>query len=128
MGNEDYIDHWTNKWADLLQVNRKFLGTEGSKPFRDWIRNEIAGNTPYDEFVRKILTASGSNKVNPPASYYKILRKPEDTMENTTHFSLPLDSTATNATTIPLSAGRRTNTTSYLLLRPDGSEERPCFR
>ena len=88
VGNEDYIDHWTNKWADLLQVNRKFLGTEGSKPFRDWIRNEIAGNTPYDEFVRKILTASGSNKVNPPASYYKILRKPEDTMENTTHLFL----------------------------------------
>ena len=28
VGNEDYIDHWTNKWADLLQVNRKFLGTE----------------------------------------------------------------------------------------------------
>ena len=26
VGSEDYIDHWTNKWADLLQVNRKYLG------------------------------------------------------------------------------------------------------
>ena len=27
-----------------------------------WIRNELASNTPYDEFVRKILTATGSTK------------------------------------------------------------------
>lgn len=88
IGNEDYIDHWTNKWADLLQVNRKFLGPEGASSFRAWIRAEVAANTPYDDFVRKILTASGSNKANPPASYFKILRTPEDTMENTTHLFL----------------------------------------
>ena len=72
VGSDDYIDHWTNKWADLLQVNRKFLGTEGSSAFRSWIRNEVANNTPYDEFARKIITASGSNKDNPAASYYKL--------------------------------------------------------
>ncbi|MBL67555.1 MAG: hypothetical protein CMO74_03735 [Verrucomicrobiales bacterium] len=88
IGSEEFIDHWANKWADLLQVNRKFLGTEGSKAFRAWIRNEIKENTPYDEFARKILTAKGSNKANPPASYYKILRKPDETMENTTHLWL----------------------------------------
>ena len=88
VGNNDYVDHWANKWADLLQVNRKFLGTEGAKAFRDWIRNEVKTNTPYDEFARKILTASGSNKTNPPASYYKILRKPDAIMENTTHLWL----------------------------------------
>jgi WD40 repeat protein/mono/diheme cytochrome c family protein len=88
VGNENYIDHWSNKWADLLQVNRKFLGAEGAKAFREWIRNEVKTNTPYDEFARKILTASGSNKTNPAASYYKILRKPDAIMENTTHLWL----------------------------------------
>ncbi len=88
VGSEDYVDHWSNKWADLLQVNSKFLGADGAKAFRDWIRNEIAKNTPHDQFARKIITASGSNKDNPPASYYKILRKPDDTMENTTHLFL----------------------------------------
>ena len=88
IGSEEYIDRWSNKWADLLQVNRKFLGPEGSKMFREWIRNEIKANTPYDEFARKVLTATGSNKENPPASYYKILRKPTETMENTTHLWL----------------------------------------
>ncbi len=88
IGSEPFIDHWTNKWADLLQVNRKFLGAEGADLFRKWIRDEVKNNTPYDVFARKVLTASGSNKENPAASYYKILRTPEDTMENTTHLFL----------------------------------------
>lgn len=88
IGSEAYIDYWTNKWADLLQVNRKFLGVEGSTKFRDWIRQAVAENRPYDELARQILTAKGSNNDNPPASYYKVLRTPEDTMENTTHLFL----------------------------------------
>ncbi len=88
VGSDAYVDQWANKWADLLQVNRKFLGAEGAKLFRDWIRKEIADNTPYDQFVRKIVAAQGSNKENPAASYYKILRDPDATMENTTHLFL----------------------------------------
>jgi hypothetical protein len=88
IGSDAYIEYWSNKWADLLQVNRKFLGPEGSAAFRAWIRGEIAKSTPYDEFARKVLTASGSNKDNPPASYFKILREPTATMENTTHLFL----------------------------------------
>lgn len=88
IGNPEFVEFWTNKWSDLLQVNRKFLAPEGAKLFREWIRKEVAENTPYDKFAQKIITATGSNKDNPPASYYKILRTPEDTMENTTHLFL----------------------------------------
>lgn len=88
VGNPDYIDFWTNKWSDLLQVNGKFLGREGATLFRDWIRKQIETNTPYNQFVSEIITATGSNKTNPAASYYKILRTPEDIMENTTHLFL----------------------------------------
>lgn len=88
IGNDDFIDHWTNKWADLLQVNGKFLGSQGAADFRAWIRAEIAANTPYDDFVRKVLTATGSTRENPAASYYKILRDPLDAMENTTQLFL----------------------------------------
>jgi WD40 repeat protein len=88
IGSEAYIEYWTNKWADLLQVNRKFLGVEGSVKFREWIRQAVAENRPYDQFAHQILTATGSNNDNAPASYFKILRTPEDTMENTTHLFL----------------------------------------
>ena len=88
IGSPEYVDYWSNKWSDLLTVNRKYLGNEGAKLFHDWIRKEVDANTPYDEFARKILTASGSNKTNPPASYYKVLREPTAIMENTTHLFL----------------------------------------
>jgi hypothetical protein len=88
IGSKESVEYWTNKWADLLQVNRKFLDVEGAAAFRKWIRHEVESNTPYDQFARKILTASGSNRENPAASYYKILREPDLTMENTTHLFL----------------------------------------
>jgi len=85
VGNDSFVEHWSNKWADLLQVNRKYLGVEGSKAFRAWIREQVAADVPYDKFAYSLLTASGSNRENPAASYYKILRTPAETMENTTH-------------------------------------------
>jgi len=88
IGNPDYVDYWTNKWADLLQVNRKFLGVEGSAAFRNWIRAQVAANLPYDQFVRSIVTATGSNRENPASAYFKILRDPASTMENTTQLFL----------------------------------------
>ena len=88
IASDEFVDHWTNKWADLLQVNRKYLGPEGAAAFRGWIRQQVELNTPYDQLVRTLLTSSGSNNENPAASYYKILRKPDDIMENTTHLFL----------------------------------------
>lgn len=88
IGSPEFIDYWTNKWADLLQVNRKYLAPEGAAAFRQWIRTEVEKNTPYDQFVRKVITAKGSNKDNPAASYFKILREPASIMENTTHLFL----------------------------------------
>ncbi|MFP6867500.1 MAG: DUF1549 domain-containing protein, partial [Roseibacillus sp.] len=88
IGSPEFIEHWTNKWADMLMVNSKYLGGEGAKIYRGWIRAEVEKNTPYDEFAYKILTASGSNKENPPASYFKIHRTPDLLMENTTHLFL----------------------------------------
>ncbi len=88
IGNPDFVDHWGNKWADMLQVNSKFLGTEGATSLRSWIKQQVAENTPYDRMAYRIITATGSTKDNPAAAYYKIVRTPEDLVENTTHLFL----------------------------------------
>jgi hypothetical protein len=85
VGSTDFVDHWANKWADLLQVNRKFLGTEGAEAFRKYIRESIASNKPYNKMCYELLTGSGSNVDHPAAAYFKILRDPDAAMENTTH-------------------------------------------
>ncbi len=90
VGSVDFVDHWSNRWNDLLQVNRKFLGVEGAEAFRKHIRDSVAKNVPYDKFCYKLLTGTGSNVANPEAAYFKILRDPDLAMENTTHLFLAI--------------------------------------
>lgn len=88
IGGAEFVDYWTSKWSDLLQVNSKFLGHEGASRFREWIRAKVASNTPYDRFAAEILNAKGSTYENPAAAYYKVLRKADVVMENTTQLFL----------------------------------------
>ena len=83
-----YVDHWTLKWGDLLQNNRKYLGEKGAYEFREWIRESIAQNKPYDRMVREMLTARGSSYENPAANFYRVTRDPKPTMEKTTQVFL----------------------------------------
>jgi Protein of unknown function (DUF1553)/Protein of unknown function (DUF1549)/Bacterial Ig-like domain (group 2) len=85
VGSTDFVDHWANRWSDLLQVNRKFLGVEGAEAFRKYIRESVVTNKPYDRFSYELLTGTGSNVEHPAAAYFKILRDPDLAMENTTH-------------------------------------------
>jgi hypothetical protein len=90
VGSEAFVEQWTNRWADLLQVNRKFLGDKGAAGLRAWIHDAVAKNKPYDQFAYDVLTAAGSNVENPPAGYYKTLRTPDAAMENTTQLFLAI--------------------------------------
>ncbi len=88
VGSEGFVEHWSNKWADMLMVNRKFLGDVGATAFRKWIRDAVSENRPYDKFAYQIITAAGSNVENPPGAYYKTLRTADAVMENTTQLFL----------------------------------------
>jgi hypothetical protein len=76
IGNPDFVEHWSNKWADLLQCNSKALGEKAVWVFRDWIRQAVADNTPYDQFVSELLTAKGSSYHEPAVNYMRVLREP----------------------------------------------------
>ena len=84
----EFVDHWTHKWADLLQSNRKFLGERGVWLFQQWIHQAIAQNRPYDEFVRDLITANGSTYQNPAANYFRVSREYTAAVENTTQLFL----------------------------------------
>ncbi|WP_145195430.1 DUF1549 and DUF1553 domain-containing protein [Planctomycetes bacterium Poly30] len=88
LGSPDYVDYWTNKWCDLLQVNSGLIGDEGARRFHDWVQSAVVSNAPYDGFVRDILTATGSTLTNPPANFFKVHREPDLAMETTTQLFL----------------------------------------
>ena len=83
-----YVDQWSHKWSDLLLSNRKFINEKGVWAFRNWIRQAVAENQPYDEFVYELMTTSGSTLENPAANYYRIAREPREVMENMTQVFL----------------------------------------
>jgi hypothetical protein len=76
LASDDYIEFWANKWADLLQCNSENLGQKSVWLYRNWIRQQIAQNTPYDRMVRSLLTAQGSSFENPAVNYLRVLREP----------------------------------------------------
>jgi hypothetical protein len=76
LGSNDYVEFWANKWADLLQCNSENLGQKSVWLYRNWIRQQVADNVPYDKFVRTLLTAKGSSYDNPAVNYLRVLREP----------------------------------------------------
>ncbi len=88
LNSEQYVDYWTLKWGDLLRSNRKYMSGRGMWAFREWLRQSIAENKPYDRLVRELLTAVGSNTKNPAANYFLASRDAKHTMETTTQLFL----------------------------------------
>jgi hypothetical protein len=79
----EYADFWTLKWSDVLRNNRKAVQVKGVHVFHHWLRGHLERNTPFDQVVRELLTASGSTFANPPANYYRIARDPQNLAETT---------------------------------------------
>ena len=72
----DYADRFAQKWCDVLRIKRRGQKDRiaGTTSFHRWVRNALAVNKPYDEFVREIVAASGNVSVNPTAQWYAEVR------------------------------------------------------
>ncbi|QDV33738.1 DUF1549 and DUF1553 domain-containing protein [Tautonia plasticadhaerens] len=90
LGRPEYVDFWAMKWADRLGCNQRFTGHKGAYSYYRWIRDQVAANIPFDEFARAIVTADGPNYVNPPASFYRRIRDPEEAVETVSQVFLGL--------------------------------------
>ena len=73
----EYADFWAMRWADLLRVDRVAISPRGAVAMNRWLRDSLAANRPYDEFVRKIVAAQGRTLAVGPASFYKALTAPD---------------------------------------------------
>jgi hypothetical protein len=73
----EFADYWAMKWSDLLRVKAEFpinLWPNAAQSYFHWIRASIRENKPYDQFVRELLTASGSNFRAPPVNFYRAMQ------------------------------------------------------
>jgi hypothetical protein len=83
----EYSYFFANRWADVLRVKRGKNNNQTNRvyatfAFHDWIRQSIAQDKPYNEFVREILAAVGDESRSPPTMWYRDLLKPEQFVDD----------------------------------------------
>jgi len=74
----EHVDYWAMKWSDVLKVKAEFpvkLWPNAAQAYHRWIRESIARNKPYDQFVRELLTSSGSNFRDGPVNFYRAIQE-----------------------------------------------------
>ncbi|MGE5608455.1 MAG: DUF1553 domain-containing protein [Bacillota bacterium] len=77
---DEFADYWALKWGDLLRAKAEFpinLWPNAVQAYHRWIRTSLKENKPYDQFVRELLTASGSNFRVPEVNFYRALQSKE---------------------------------------------------
>lgn len=74
----EYVDHWANQWADLLRPNPYRVGIKAVLNYDNWIREQFRQDVPYDEFVRRLVTAKGSTWRNGAVTLYRDRRSPDE--------------------------------------------------
>jgi hypothetical protein len=70
----EFVDLWTLKWSDLLQVRtiQNAVYTKSIQLYRNWLKEQILAGVPLNTLAAKLLTATGSNIENPAANFYSL--------------------------------------------------------
>ena len=79
----EFTDYWAYKWSDLLLVTKRKLPLPAVWAYYKWIRDQVATNTPWDQFARRLLMARGSTLENGAANYFVMTPDPRDLSEKT---------------------------------------------
>ena len=76
LGRKEFTEMWVMKWAELLQI-RTFnkdgqqVSYKAALNYYQWLSERIAGNMPFNELVKKLLSAKGGTFSNPATNYFQ---------------------------------------------------------
>ncbi|MEX0818008.1 MAG: DUF1549 domain-containing protein [Pirellulaceae bacterium] len=91
LDSADHAEYFANKWSAILRNKRRQEYDKiATFAFYDWIRQSIYENKPYDQFVREILTASGTPGTNAPVAWYREVSDQAAQVEDTAQLFLGL--------------------------------------
>ena len=90
LARPEFIDYWAYKWSDILLVSGARLRPAAIDAYYRWIRDRVAENTPWDQFVRQVVTSRGSSIDNGASNFYAVHQDPETMAENVAQAFLSL--------------------------------------
>ena len=83
LDSPEYAEYFANKWSALLRNQRtQPTYARGSYLFHSWIRDSLADNKPYDQFVHQVVAAAGDLEQNPPVAWYRQVKEMKQQMED----------------------------------------------
>lgn len=91
LASEGYVSHWFNFWADILRIKDRLNNRISGIPYKNYVKEFISENRPYDVWVREMLSSSGPLwvKGNEGVSYFaRDVNMPLDNMANTVRIFL----------------------------------------
>lgn len=77
----EFVDYWTYRWSDLFLLSGERLRPKALDAFSAWIREQVQANTPWDEFAKKVVLATGNSYENGAVNFYALHQDPLDTAE-----------------------------------------------
>ena len=84
LGSDGYASHFFNYWADVLRYTDNLNGNVKGDHYRQWIKQSLAENKPWNRMVYEMLTADGLIWKNPATGYLqRDANMPLDNMNNT---------------------------------------------
>ena len=73
LNSEGYVNHQINWWSDMLRIQDRpqGLNINAGGIYREWLRQSLRENKPYDQIVRELIASNGSlYGGSPEVSYY----------------------------------------------------------
>ena len=59
LGSDGYTSNMFNYWADVLRLTDNVKGRITAEAYEEWLKKQLKANTPYDQFVRNLMTTEG---------------------------------------------------------------------
>ena len=69
LSSPGYASHFYNYWADVLRYTDSLNNSVRGEHYRQWIKQSLAENKPWDEMVHELMTAEGRIWENPATGY-----------------------------------------------------------
>ena len=89
LDSDGYASHYYNYWADVLRYTDRLNNNVDGEPYRQWIKQSLAENKPWDKMVSEMITAEGLIWENPATGYMqRDSGMPLDNMNNTVRIFL----------------------------------------
>ena len=70
LDSPDYPAYFAMRWGAILRNSKLAGADQASYAFHNWIKDMIARNRPYDEFVRGVVAAAGEWQDAPAINWY----------------------------------------------------------